>query len=78
MSEGLPVEVVCREIGISVSGFYARRNRRPSARAVRHAMLAEVIRDVHDRSRQTSGARRVHAELVLGRDMTVGVAPSSS
>jgi transposase InsO family protein len=36
-------------------------------------MVAEVIGQVHDesRSRQTYGARRVHAELVLGREMTV-------
>jgi putative transposase len=36
-----------------------------------HAMLAEVIREVHDTSRQTYGARRVHAELVLGRGLSV-------
>ena len=34
-------------------------------------MVAEVIRQVHNESRQTYGARRVHAELVLGRQMTV-------
>jgi transposase InsO family protein len=34
-------------------------------------MVAEVIGQVHDESRQTYGARRVHAELVLGREMTV-------
>lgn len=71
MSEGLPVEVTCRVVGVSVSGFYAWRKRKPSARAVRHAMVAEVIRQVHDESRQTYGARRVHAELVLGRNMAV-------
>ena len=71
MSEGLPIEVTCRVVGVSVSGFYMWRKRKPSARAVRHAMVAEVIRQVHDESRQTYGARRVHAELVLGREMTV-------
>ena len=71
MSEGLPIEVTCRVVGVSVSGFYMWRKRKPSARAVRHAMVAEVIREVHDESRQTYGARRVHAELVLGREMTV-------
>lgn len=71
MSEGLPVEVSCRVVGVSVSGFYGWRRRKPSARAVRHAMVADVIRQVHDESRQTYGARRVHAELVLGRNMTV-------
>lgn len=34
-------------------------------------MLADVIRVVHDESRQTYGARRVHAELVMGRQITV-------
>jgi hypothetical protein len=56
---------------MSVSGFHALRNRSPFARVVRHAMIVEVIRDVHDRSRQAYGARRVHAELVVGHEMTV-------
>ena len=71
MSEGLPVDVTCRVVGVSVSGFYEWKRRKPSARAVRHAMVADVIRQVHEASRQTYGARRVHAELVLGRNMTV-------
>ncbi len=71
MSEGLPIEVSCRVVGVSVSGFYMWKHRKPSARSVRHAMVADVIRQVHHESRQTYGARRVHAELVLGRQMTV-------
>ena len=34
-------------------------------------MIADVIRQVHDEPRQSYWARRVHAELVLGRQMTV-------
>lgn len=71
MNDGLPIEVTCRVAGVSVSGFYMWRTRKPSARSVRHAMVAEVIRQVHDESRQTYGARRVHAELTLGRKMIV-------
>ena len=71
MREDLPAEVACQVVAVSVSGFYAWRKRKPSARALRHAMVAEVIRQVHDESRHTYGARRVHAELVLGRNMTV-------
>ena len=71
MSEGLPIDVTCRVVGVSVSGFYMWRKRKPSARAVRPATVAEVIREVHDASRQTYGARRVHAELVLGRNMAI-------
>jgi len=71
VSAGLPIEPTCRIVGVSVSGFYMWKHRKPSARSVRHEMVAEVIRQVHAESRQTYGARRVHAELVLGRKMTV-------
>ena len=71
MSDGLPAEVACRVVGVSVSGFYMWRRRPPSARSVRHALLGEAIAQVHQASRQTYGARRVHAELVLGREMKV-------
>ena len=54
----------CRVLEVSVSGYYAWRRRKPSERAVRHAMLLDVIREVHDTSRQTYGARRVHAEFL--------------
>jgi hypothetical protein len=71
-AEGLPVEVCCRVLDVSVSGFYARRNRPPSARALRHAWLTEQIRVVHLASRSTYGSRRVHAELRLGHGIVVG------
>src|SRR5205807_1098522 len=45
------------------SGFYAWRKRSPSPRA---------IRQVHQASRGTYGARRVKAELVLGQGIAVG------
>jgi transposase InsO family protein len=44
----------------------------PSARAIRHAWLTDVIRQVHIDSRSTYGARRVHAELTLGHGIEVG------
>ena len=70
--EGLPVEVACRVLDVSCSGFYAWRYRPPSARAIRHAWLTDVIREVHVASYRTYGAKRVHAELVLGRGIQVG------
>ena len=70
--EGLPVEVACRVLDVSCSGFYAWRFRPPSARAVRHAWLTDVIREVHAASYGNYGAKRVHAELVLGRAIQVG------
>ena len=70
--EGLPVEVACRVLGVSCAGFYAWRFRPPSSRAVRHAWLTDVIREVHAASYGSYGANRVHAELVLGRGIRVG------
>jgi transposase InsO family protein len=70
--EGLPVEVSCRVLAVSCAGYYAWRFRPPSARAVRHAWLTDLIREVHAASYGSYGAKRVHAELVLGRGITVG------
>jgi putative transposase len=71
-AEGFPNQVCCRVVDVSESGFYAWRNRPLSARAVRHAWLTDVIREVHTTSRGTHGALRVHAELTIGRGIFVG------
>src|SRR6478736_4684686 len=71
-TEGLSVQVACRVLGVSESGYYAWRKRSPSARAVWHAWLTDRIRAVHAASRGTYGARRVQAELVLGQGIGVG------
>jgi putative transposase len=71
-AEGLPVEGACRVLGVSVSGYYEWLNRAPSARALRHAWLTDLIIRVHSESRGIYGARRVHAELTLGLGISVG------
>ena len=71
-ADALPVEVACRTLGVSVSGHDDWRTRSPSARAIRHAWLTDVIREVHNDSRATYGSRRVHTELTLGRGIAVG------
>ena len=71
-ADGLPIEVACRVLDVSVSGYYGWLDRPLSAGAVRHAWLSEVIRGVHVDSRGVYGARRVHAELTLGHGIAVG------
>jgi transposase InsO family protein len=71
-TEGLSVQVACRVLGVSESGFYAWRKRSPSLRAIRHTWLTDRVRQVHLASRGTYGARRVRAELVPGQGVGVG------
>jgi putative transposase len=57
------VALMCRVLDVSTSGFWAWRRREPSVRQTADDELAETIRDIHDHSRGTYGAPRVHAEL---------------
>lgn len=43
-------------MGVSVSGFYMWKRRKPSARSVRHEMVAEVIRQVHAELARPTGS----------------------
>lgn len=54
---------LCRKLGVSRSGFYARK-RRPQSQYQREneVLLAEMVR-IHRESRQTYGSPRIHAEL---------------
>ena len=58
-----PVAVMARVLGVSKAGFYAWRERAPSARQVADAALLARVQDVHVASRDTYGAPRVHAAL---------------
>jgi putative transposase len=66
------VQVSCRVLRVSESGFYAWRGRAPSKRAIRHAWLTDVITQIHLESNGTYGVPRVHAELKLGRGISIG------
>jgi putative transposase len=57
------VATMCRVLGVSTSGYYAWRNRKPSRRARMDALMTEQIKCIHAASRGTYGAPRVHAEL---------------
>ncbi len=54
---------MCRALGVSLGGFYARLRRPPSARAGVDGELSARIAEIHRRSRATYGAPRIHAEL---------------
>lgn len=69
--ERLSVRLAARVLGVSQGGYYAWRDRPPSARAVRHAWLTEQIQAAHHTSHGSYGARRVHAELRLGHGILV-------
>lgn len=63
---------MCRLLGVSRSGYYAWRVRPPSHRDRADAELVERIKAIHEKSRGTYGAPRVHAELRLGEGIRCG------
>jgi putative transposase len=62
-SGAFPVDFMCRELGVSRSGFYAWRGRAPSERSRTDTGLLAIIKALHERLRGKFGVRRVHAEL---------------
>jgi putative transposase len=60
----LPVRVMCRVLKVSPSGFYAWRDRAPSARSIADAVMTERIRTIHAESDRTYGMPKVRAELI--------------
>ena len=58
------VATMCRVLAVSTSGYYAWRDRAPSARALADAVLTERIRAVHIDSHHTYGMPRARAELI--------------
>lgn len=58
--------VMCRLLQVSKSGFYAWTGRPMSAHTRADVRLTARIRAIHEYSRGTYGAPRVHAELLQG------------
>jgi len=57
------VQRMCWLLGVSPSGYYAWSSRPRSLRAQADEVLLVEIRAIHQRSRGTYGAPRIHAEL---------------
>ena len=57
------ISLMCRLLGVSRSGFHAWQRRVPSARSLADARLTARIADIHARSRDSYGARRIFLDL---------------
>lgn len=58
-----PVQLMCRMLGVSRSGYYDWKMRLPSSRSRENATLTSKIHEIYRRSRETYGSPRIHAEL---------------
>jgi len=58
------VPALCEALQVSRSGYYAARHRGPSDRQKRQVDLTARIRTIHQASRESYGAPRVHVELL--------------
>jgi len=62
-AKGLSIEAVCEALDVSVSGYYAWRDRAPGGRHQADEQLGQAIRQIFQTSRQTYGSHRVYQAL---------------
>ena len=58
-----PVRLMCEVLDVSTSGYYAWRERPPSAREMANRELGKKIEAVYHESNGTYGSPRVYREL---------------
>jgi putative transposase len=58
-----PIDFMCVQFGLSRSGFYAWKKRKPSLRTLSDAEVKAKIRDLHEKCRGTYGSPRMQAAL---------------
>ena len=58
-----PVALMCEQMSVSRSGYYAWKHRKPSQRQQEDAVLIEAIKESHEESRGTYGSPRVRDDL---------------
>ncbi len=64
------IATMTRTLGVSRSGFYARRRRPKTLRAMEDEVLLDMITRIHTESRGTYGAPRIQAELRLAQGIS--------
>jgi putative transposase len=62
--DAFPVRLMCRCLRVSASGYYDWSKRLPGARELDNQRLLVRIRELHEDSRGTLGAGRMHEDLV--------------
>lgn len=60
---GYPVRTLCAVLGVSPSGYYAWRDRRPGRRALANTRLLQRIELMHVQTREAYGAERLWRAL---------------
>jgi putative transposase len=71
--QSLPVAKMCRVLGVSKSGYYAWRTRKPSARRLEDKRLKVAIKAAHERGRGTYGPEKIQEELAEVEKIQVGI-----
>jgi putative transposase len=66
------VQMMCRLLGVSTSGYYAWDERPMSAREQMDLRLMGKIQEIHRRSKGAYGSPMIHAELSDDHDIHVG------
>jgi putative transposase len=64
-----PLKRLCHVLQVSRSGYYAWRDRQPSATVQRRDVIAQAAGQSHGDAHGTYGYRRVHQDLVEDRDI---------
>lgn len=72
MRQDYPVPSMCRVLSVSVSGYYAWRKRKPSARTRQEPRLEAEVLAAHQRTRESFGPERLQQHLEE-RGVRIGV-----
>ena len=67
------VGMLCRTLGVSVSGFYAWRDRKPSERDKANAQLLGRIKAIHEEAREAYGTERIWRACVIWAKSVVAI-----